>query len=304
MRNGRPIVNALTVDLEDYFHVTAFEGRVSRRSWDDFPSRVVANTERLLEVFDAHQVRATFFALGWIAERFPSLMRTIADAGHELGCHSYWHRLVYQMTPAEFVDDVRQARSAIESAIGSRVVAYRAPSWSITARSLWALELLAGEGFSYDSSIFPIYHDRYGIPGANPFPHALSDNAEPLLEFPSSVVRVGGFNIPVSGGGYFRLYPFSWTKRFLRRINDRLGEPFMFYIHPWELDPDQPRVSSRWRAWRHYVNLSSTTSKLDRLLRQFRFGRMGDVLDEYFAVRVKQPRLRYVPSASNVTECA
>jgi polysaccharide deacetylase family protein (PEP-CTERM system associated) len=298
------ILNALTVDLEDYFHVTAFERRVARRSWDAFPSRVVPNTQRLLDLFESHRVHGTFFVLGWIAERFPQLIRAIAESGHEIACHSYWHRLVYQMTPTEFRDDLRQARHVIEDAIGDRLLAYRAPSWSITRSSLWALDILAEEGFTYDSSIFPIYHDRYGIPDAHPYPHALSNGAAPLVEFPGSVVRLWKLNIPVSGGGYFRLYPVSWTARLLRRINERSGQPFMFYIHPWELDPSQPRVYGRCRAWRHYINLASTTAKLDWLLTQFRFGRMADVLEDYFATRPDAVTMPYAPNQAGISECA
>jgi polysaccharide deacetylase family protein (PEP-CTERM system associated) len=298
------MVNALTVDLEDYFHVTAFERRIARHQWDQFPSRVEANTQRLLDIFARHQVHATFFVLGWIAERFPALIRAIADAGHEIACHSYWHRLVYQLTPDEFRADLREARAVIEDAVGESVVAFRAPSWSITRDSLWALDILAEEGFHYDSSIFPIFHDRYGIPNARRQPHRLNGAGAGLWEFPGSVVRAFRINLPVSGGGYFRLYPVSWSARFLRRINQKHGEPFMFYIHPWELDPDQPRVCSPWRAWRHYVNLSTTASKLEYLLQRFTFGRMDDVLNQYAAIHGEPAPTQFAPIADHVSECA
>src|SRR5262249_4953507 len=266
----QPILNALTIDVEDYSHVTAFERRISRHHGDRYPSRVMPNTQRLLDLLDRYQIQATFFVLGWVADRFPRLIRTIAEAGHEVGCHSYWHRLIYQMTPKEFRQDLRQARDVIEEAIGDRVLSYRGPSWSITKRSLWALDILAEEGFCYDSSIFPIYHDRYGIPDANPFPHPATSGPAPIWEFPGSVIRFCKVNIPVSGGGYFRLYPVSWTARCLRQINHRLGQPFMFYIHPWELDSEQPRLGIHgWQAWRHYLNLASTSRKLEWLLTQF-----------------------------------
>jgi polysaccharide deacetylase family protein (PEP-CTERM system associated) len=302
MERRRTIINALTVDLEDYFHVTAFERCLSRRSWDSLPSRVVPNTQRLLDQFNRHNVKATFFALGWIADRFPQLIREIAEAGHELACHSYWHRLVYQMTPAEFRDDLRQARNSIEDAWGTRIVAYRAPSWSITAESLWALDILAEEEFAYDSSIFPIHHDRYGIPNAIRHPHPLPNGAAPLWEFPAAVIRFLKLNVPISGGGYLRLYPVSWTVRWLRRINEVLNQPFLIYVHPWELDPDQPRVCAPWKAWRHFVNLSTTATKLDALLMAFRFGRMGDVLRDYMAQRVEVSRLTYTPKRDAVPD--
>jgi polysaccharide deacetylase family protein (PEP-CTERM system associated) len=285
----QPILNAFTVDLEDYFQVSAFERRVSRDRWHRYPSRIVPNTQRLLDLLERHETRATFFALGWIADRFPALLRAIARGGHEVACHSYWHRLAYRLTPDEFRRDLRQAREAIEQAVGERVLSFRAPSWSITRQSLWALDILAEEGFRYDSSIFPVFHDRYGIPGANPHPHVIRTGAGPLGEFPGSVVRRFGVNIPVSGGGYFRLYPAAWTIGWLRRINEQARQPFMFYVHPWELDPNQPRLFGRWRKWRHYVNLGTTRAKLERLLLEFRFGRMDEVLEVYFAAASGTP---------------
>jgi polysaccharide deacetylase family protein (PEP-CTERM system associated) len=280
MPNHKPMLNALTVDVEDYFHVTAFEGQVSRHEWDQYPSRVVPNTQRILRLLERHQARGTFFVLGWVAHRFPGLVRDIAAAGHEIGCHSYWHRLIYRMTPDDFRQDLRQAQDAIENACGRRIQVYRAPSWSITRRSLWALEILADEGIRYDSSIFPIYHDRYGIPEADLFPHAIEVGPRRLMEFPPSVIRVLNLNLPVSGGGYFRLYPASWTAFCVARVNGVLHQPFMFYLHPWELDPGQPRLSAPFRVrWRHYLNLASTEKKFDVLLSRFRFGPLTEVLD-------------------------
>ena len=276
------MMNALTVDVEDYYHVSAFERYVSRDQWDSYPSRVVPNTRRLLELFARHSVRATFFVLGWVGHRFPSLVKEIADAGHEVGCHSYWHRLIYEQTPANFVKDLKQGRDVLQEAIGKSVTAYRAPSWSITERSQWALDILAQEGFSHDSSIFPIHHDRYGIPNANPFPYKIELESGRLWEFPPSVIRVAGLNIPVSGGGYFRLYPARWTASGLVRVNRRSAQPFLFYIHPWEIDPDQPRIAASWSArWRHSLNLASTGRKLDWLLSQFRFGPMTEVIEQH-----------------------
>jgi polysaccharide deacetylase family protein (PEP-CTERM system associated) len=220
-----------------------------------------------------HGVQGTFFVLGWVAERFPSLVREIAAAGHEIGSHSYWHRLVYQMAPAEFRDDLRRSIGVIEEAAGIKVTRYRAPSFSITRRSLWALEILVEEGIEVDSSVFPVHHDRYGIPGARPTIHRLKTPSGPLVEFPPTVVRLGRLTLPVGGGGYFRLYPYSATSCLLNRINRADQRPFMFYCHPWEIDPGQPRMraGSLLSHFRHYVNLATTERKLNRLLNDFSF---------------------------------
>lgn len=274
-------LNAFTVDVEDYYHVSAFERVVSRDNWPQYPSRVEANTDRLLELLARHNVAGTFFVLGWVAERFPRLVRHIADAGHELASHSYWHRLVYSLTPDEFRADLRRSTAAIEDAAGARVTSYRAPSFSITGESLWALDVLAAEGFECDSSVFPIRHDRYGIPGAERFPHRRATSQGQIWEFPAATVRLAGTTMPTAGGGYFRLYPWELTRRMLASINGR-GRPFMFYTHPWEIDPEQPRIAGiDWRSrFRHYTNLATTEPKLERLLATFRFGRMRDVIAE------------------------
>ncbi len=273
----RPL-NAFTVDVEDYYQVSAFERSISRDCWEQFPSRVVTNTQLILRLLAQHQVHGTFFILGWVAEKHPELVREIHQAGHEVASHSYWHRLVYELTPEQFRDDLRRSRDVLQQITAQPVTAYRAPSFSITQRSLWALDILAEEGFTVDSSIFPIYHDRYGIPGAEPRIHDLATASGPLREFPPSIVKVGAWNLPVSGGGYFRLYPWPFSRRLLQRVNRQ--QPFMFYVHPWEVDPHQPRlaVGGRLSRFRHYVNLTATARKLDRLLRTFRFGRMCDVL--------------------------
>lgn len=273
-------VNALTVDVEDYYQVTAFEHCIDRRQWDQYESRVVRNTERLLTMLEKHAVRGTFFVLGWVAERFPDLVRSIHRAGHELGTHSYWHRLVYELTPEAFHEDLVRSCDVLEQITGVKVTAYRAPSFSITQKSLWALPILSEHGIDHDSSIFPVRHDRYGMPSAPRFVHRLSGAAWPMLEFPPSVMRLGGQNIPVGGGGYFRLYPLSWTTWCLRTINTRHAQPFMFYVHPWEVDPDQPRIAGtgRLKRWRHCVNLQSTEQKLDVLLGRFRFGTLSQAI--------------------------
>ena len=282
------LCNAFTVDVEDYFHVSAFEGQVDRARWSEYESRVVANTQHLLDLLAQHQVQATFFVLGWVAEHYPQLVRDIDAAGHEIGAHSYWHRLIYRQTPNEFRSDLVRVRDVIAETIGKPVTAYRAPSFSITAESLWALEILAEEGFQIDSSIFPIRHDRYGIPGARQDIHQVQTPHGSIWEFPVSVHRVAGINLPVSGGGYFRLYPLKWTTRCLQKINTQAGRPFVFYVHPWELDPDQPRLpaGTRLGRFRHYVGLSRTEEKLTALLQQFRFSTLSAAIDQTNAALV------------------
>lgn len=274
------IINAMSVDVEDYFQASAFDRLVSRTSWSERESRVVANTRRLLECFARHQVRGTFFVLGWVAERFPELVREIANAGHELASHGFHHQLIYTLTPEQFRHDVRRAKAAIEDAGGCVVRGYRAPSFSIIRSSLWALDVLIEEGHTYDASIFPIHHDRYGIPDAPRRPHVVERAAGSIVEVPGSTVRVGGGNVPVAGGGYFRLLPYAFTKWAVTRVNAGEGEPVVFYIHPWEVDPDQPRLPvSRLARWRHYSNIDDTLNRLDRLMRDFAFDTIAAALE-------------------------
>jgi polysaccharide deacetylase family protein (PEP-CTERM system associated) len=279
------IPNALTVDVEDYFQVSGFERDISREDWDGYPSRVAQNTRRILSLLAGRSIHATFFVLGWVADRYPELVREIDEAGHEIGSHSYWHRLVYNLSPNEFRDDLCRSRDTLQNITGKPVTTYRAPSFSITSRSLWALDIMAAEGFKVDASVFPIRHHRCGIPSASPHPYVHETRSGDLIEFPASIARFGKANIPISGGGYFRLLPYWLTTRLLRRINQRFKRPFMFYFHPWELDPNQPRlrVSTRAMRFRHYVNLATTETKLKRLLTQFSFDRVDNVLDGYFA---------------------
>ncbi len=265
-----PIVNAMTVDVEDYFQVSAFEHVVARDRWHEYESRVSANTDRLLRVFAEFGVRATFFVLGWVADRDPSIVRRIAAAGHEVASHGYGHWLVYDQSPEEFREDVRRARGVLQAQSGQPVNGYRAPSFSITERSLWALDVLIEEGYRYDTSIFPIRHDRYGIPSAPRRPHWVRPG---LLEIPASTIRLAGINLPIAGGGYFRLLPFWWVRFGIRRLNELEGEPAVFYLHPWELDPAQPRQpASSLSRFRHYYNLGQTEGRLRRLLHRFAFG--------------------------------
>jgi polysaccharide deacetylase family protein (PEP-CTERM system associated) len=274
------IVNAMTVDVEDYFHVSAFDSVVSRARWETFESRVSRNTDRLLELFDRAGVRSTFFVLGWVAARFPTLVRRIADLGHEVASHGYNHQLVYMLTPRQFREDVRAARAAIEDAAGMSVVGFRAPSYSVIESSLWTIDVLIEEGFVYDSSIFPIHHDRYGIPDSPRHPYVLRRACGSLLEVPGSTVRLGRVNLPIGGGGYFRQFPYGWTKWGIERVNRVEQKPVTFYTHPWEIDPDQPRIAvGAATRVRHYRGLDRTAQRLARLLADFRFDSVTSMLD-------------------------
>jgi polysaccharide deacetylase family protein (PEP-CTERM system associated) len=330
--------NILTVDLEDYFQVHAFSRVVQFEDWCKFECRIERNTDRLLEVLNSvpsprpskslpcampsapcESTKATFFVLGWIAERYPGLVRRIQKEGHEIACHGYAHRLIYSQSREEFREDIKKSKTILQDITGSEVMGYRAPSYSITNKSRWAFEILAEEGFRYDSSIFPIHHDFYGMPNAPRFPFIISlnrnnnfefstlnfqfgtaapqhrstatppvgilpqsplDTRHSLVEFPLSTAKVFGQNFPISGGGYFRLLPYPLVRYGLKRINEKENKPFTFYLHPWEIDPEQPRIktlSSR-STFRHYVNLDKTELKLKRLLSGFRFSSIKEFL--------------------------
>ncbi|HET9283377.1 MAG TPA: XrtA system polysaccharide deacetylase [Candidatus Angelobacter sp.] len=275
-----PLTHILSVDVEDYFQVEAFAGQVSRESWDSFPSRVVANTQRVLDLFDAYQAKGTFFFVGWVAVRFPHLVREVQSRGHELACHSYWHRTVYSLSEKEFREDTKQAKRAIEDASGVAVQGYRAPSWSITKNCLWALDILAEEGFTYDSSIYPIHHDLYGVPGAKRFPylHRCGNGLE-LLEFPPATLRFLATNFPVAGGGYLRIFPSAYTELAFRTFEKNYGERVVVYLHPWELDPEQPRIAGPLKSrLRHYTSLRRMEAKVGTVLKRHKFARFSDVL--------------------------
>ncbi len=266
------VVNAMTVDVEDYFQVSAFDDIVPRDGWASRESRVCANTERLIRIFDDAGIKATFFVLGWVADRFPALVRTIAREQHEVASHGYGHRLIYDQSPSEFREDIRRAKDLLESLAEKRVLGFRAPSYSITSRTLWALDILAEEGYAYDASIFPIRHDRYGIPSAPRHAFLIERGGRPLVEVPASTVRLGRLNVPVAGGGYFRIFPYWWTFRGIARVNRVEGKPAVFYIHPWEIDPDQPRLpADAIGRFRHYRNLDKTEARLRQLVRDFAF---------------------------------
>ncbi len=280
---GRTL-NAMTVDVEDYFHVSVFDGVVPRSRWDTFESRVERNTDRLLQIFADAGVKGTFFVLGWVAERHPALVRSIAAQGHEVASHGFAHRLVYDLTPSMFREDIRRSKSALQDAAGVSVEGYRAPSYSVTPRSLWALDVLIEEGFRYDSSIFPIHHDRYGIPVSSRHPYRLTRQQGSIVEVPGSTVRWGLFNFPVAGGGYFRILPYAWTRWGIARLNDAERRPAVFYLHPWEIDPDQPRLTAGLLSrFRHYRNLSETEGRLEQLLADFEFAPMQAVLRDVLA---------------------
>ena len=267
------LVDALSVDVEDYFHVEAFAHCVSPQDWPRFPSRFSANTRRVLELFAQFGCRATFFVLGWVAESDPSLVRDIVKAGHEVGCHSYAHRRVTSLTHHEFREDLRRARCAIEDAGGTEVLGYRAPTFSIGRKSLWALDILAEEGFLYDSSIFPIRHDLYGYPEAPRFPHRrVLSSGRTLIEVPMSTFQLFGRNWPAGGGGYLRILPLSHTRWAIRRIHRVDHQPVIFYLHPWEVDPEQPRIQGGWKSnFRQYTRLSSMEGNLRSLLAEGQF---------------------------------
>jgi len=275
------IRNALTIDVEDYFQVAALAEAVDRKDWSSMEYRVEKNTDRLLQLLEEKDLRATFFTLGWVAERSPDLVRRITKAGHEIASHGYSHQLVYNQTPDVFREETRKSKSILEDITGEPIKGYRAASYSITAQSRWALDILVEEGFKWDSSIFPVHHDRYGMPGTPHEPYWLkTPNGGTLLEFPLSTCPVGIYRVPIAGGGYFRLYPYWLSRWGLGRIN-RAGAPFIFYLHPWEIDPDQPRLNvSAFSRFRHYNNLDKCMGRLENLLGDFRFGSVSDVLGE------------------------
>jgi polysaccharide deacetylase family protein (PEP-CTERM system associated) len=272
--------NALTFDIEEYFHAEVFAHTLRPEEWPGLASRVVDTTERLLDILDYANARATFFVLGWIAERYPALVQDIAARGHEIACHGYGHQMINRQSRLEFAKDLQRAKTAIEDAAGTAVIGYRAPTFSVVRDTLWSLEVLRESGFLYDSSIFPIVHDRYGIPDAPRFPHRVPiTNGHGIAEFPLSTISVLGRRLPVAGGGYFRLLPYRVTRWAIQHINAREHQPAIVYLHPWELDVHQPRVRVGWLSrLRHSVNIHSTEGKLRRLLADFRFAPVRDIL--------------------------
>lgn len=277
-REEHLFVNAMTVDVEDYFQVSAFEPYIRREQWNHLPCRVERNTHQILDLFAEQGVKATFFTLGWVAERYPELVRRLVAEGHELASHGYDHTRATQQTPAEFREDVTHTKALLEDLSGVAVQGYRAASYSIGAGNLWALAELEQAGYRYSSSIYPIRHDLYGMPEAPRFAFQ-PDNAPTLLEVPVTTVTVFGKTLPCGGGGWFRLWPYPLSRWALRRVNQQDGQSGIFYFHPWEIDPEQPRqsgVNFKTRL-RHYLNLSRMEGRLRALLRDFHWDRMDRV---------------------------
>lgn len=273
--------NALTIDVEDYFQVAALAEAIRYDDWPTMEYRVEQNTERLLALFERYNVKATFFILGWVAERSPALVRKIAESGHEVASHGYSHQLVYNQDPQVFREETLRSKKILEDQIGREVIGYRAASYSITQKSRWALDILSEAGFHWDSSIFPVHHDRYGMPGTPNRPYRLkTPGGATLTEFPLSTCRLGSYRLPIAGGGYFRLFPYWFTKWGLGSINKE-RRPFIFYLHPWEVDPEQPRIPVSLKSrFRHYNNLNRCYGRLEKLLSDFHFAPVGEVLEQ------------------------
>ena len=272
------ITGAMTVDVEDYFQVAAFADKVQRHEWDSYTCRVERNVDRILGIFADNDVKATFFTLGWVAERYPGVVRQIVDGGHELASHGYEHVKIHTQSPADFRQDIRKTKAILEDIGGQQVRGYRAASFSIDARCLWAFDILAEEGHAYSSSVYPIKHDHYGMPEASRFTFRPSDRHD-LVEVPITTLNLFNRNLPSGGGGYFRLLPYAVSRWALRRISQQDKRPAIFYFHPWEVDPDQPRFEDApFRSrFRHYVNLSLMEKRLRSLVKDFRWDRMDNV---------------------------
>ena len=261
--------------------MSAFASIISTDDWDHYECRVEANTRRVLEIAAKEGTIGTFFILGWVAARYPDLVREIQNAGHEIGCHSHWHQLVYELGPNRFRFDLRESKDVLQQITGQPVTMYRSPSFSITEKSLWALDILVEEGFTIDSSIYPVRHDRYGIPDSPTAPYTIKTAAGPITQVPGMVCKIGRSNIPVGGGGYLRLLPWFVTESLLRRVR-KADRPLNVYIHPWEFDPEQPRIQASWKSkFRHYQNLKTTAPKISRMLRTFNLTTMTEVVEQY-----------------------
>ena len=287
---GKEIRNALTIDVEDYYHVAAFNKVIKPSEWAGISSRFGKNTRHLLDLFDKYEIKATFFVLGWCAERDPELIKEIARQGHEIASHGYSHQLVYTQSQSEFRKETALSKNILEDIVSKPIKGYRAASYSITNKSLWAIDILAELGFEYDSSIFPVVHDRYGIPGSPEEIHKLkTEKGNELLEFPLTVAKIGSLTIPMAGGGYFRLYPYWFTRYFLTRVNRRVSQPFIFYLHPWEIDPGQPKVeASILSTFRHYNNIEVCEKRLLRLLGDFNFTTVENVIADQGDIKISR----------------
>jgi polysaccharide deacetylase family protein (PEP-CTERM system associated) len=287
------MLNVLTVDVEDYFHVEAFAEKISYDQWGAYECRVEHNLERILELFEKYATKATFFMLGWVAEKLPHLSRKIAMAGHEIGCHGYAHQRLQRLTPIQFRADLRKAAALLVDQVQQPILCYRAPSFSIVQNTMWALDILAEEGFRLDSSIFPVRHDFYGVPDAERFPNwQATPNGQFLFEFPPSTIRKANSNLGVAGGGYLRLAPYWLTRRAIRHINDVERQPVMVYFHPWEIDADQPVIRASLRSTlRHYTNLRSMAGKIEQLLQDFQFTALSNACARHPAYRTTPERV-------------
>jgi polysaccharide deacetylase family protein (PEP-CTERM system associated) len=273
-----PMINALTIDVEDYYHVRAFQRVIRREDWSRYESRVYNNTLKILDLLARHGIQATFFILGWVAEETPRVVKEIQAAGHEIGSHGYAHQLIYEQTPDEFAADLTRSLEIIEGITGVKVRGFRAPSFSVTQRSLWAIEIMSSLGLVYDSSVFPILHDNYGIPNAPRNPYKISED---LWEFPMTTARIFGKNLPIGGGAYLRVFPYWLTRWGIQQVN-AAGEPAIVYVHPWELDPEHPRIkASALSRFRHYRNLDKTEDRLAALCNEFRFAPLQRLLQTY-----------------------
>jgi polysaccharide deacetylase family protein (PEP-CTERM system associated) len=277
---SRGMINALTFDIEDYYQVEAFKAFIKFEEWPQYPSRVVDNTKKITDILNERNVKATFFILGWTAERFPNMVKQIADDGHEIATHGYAHQMIYTQSRTAFEEDLVRSIETLEHISGKKIIGYRAPTYSIIEESFWAFDILIRHNLLYDSSIFPIVHDRYGVPDGERFPHTIKRaNGQTIIEFPLSTLRFWKWNLPIAGGGYLRLIPYQFLKCALYHLN-RQKKPGIIYLHPWEFDPDQPRFSNipLTTKFRHYCNLRSTATKLRNLIRDFEFASIRDIL--------------------------
>ena len=276
--NMKPILNAMTIDVEDYFQVSAFASHIPREAWETLPCRVEKNIDRILLLLDEKQIKATFFTLGWIAKRYPSMIKRMVENGHEIASHGWSHYRVTDQQPEEFRDDITRSKALLEEISGQPVLGYRAPSFSINHKNLWALELLQNAGYLYSSSIYPVQHDHYGMPDAPRFSFQ-PEEGKGLLELPVTTTRLFGRNVPAGGGGYFRLWPYPVSRWFLNRVNQIDTQPAIFYFHPWEIDFEQPRqegINLKTR-FRHYLNLQRMEGRLRLLTHDFKWGRMDNI---------------------------
>ncbi len=274
------IYNALSIDVEEYFQVEALREVIPYCQWEELPPRINKNINHILDVLEAKKIKATFFCLGWVARKHPNIIKKIATAGHEVASHGWSHTPIFRLNPEEFRREIRKSKALLEDLAGKEIAGFRAPTYSITSQTIWALQILAEEGYRYDSSIFPIYHDLYGFPEAPRFPFFLKDIH--LVEFPISTFTLGNLKIPISGGGYFRLFPYKLTRFLLQKFLQKEQKPFIFYIHPWEFDPHQPRFKAPLKSrFRHYLNLSKTKKRFEKLLDDFSFAPVKDVLEKF-----------------------